>query len=78
MYMSDSKNKLTEDRAVLSVAPDDMGFLDLPDAPDFISDEPGLTFIENLRLCEQMLPVWNVARFQEQEPWAKTTLEFYL
>lgn len=41
--------------------------LDLPDAPDFISEPPQYTLIEMIQMCEKMLPHWNKQRFERLE-----------
>ena len=40
-------------------------FLELPDAPDFVSMPPDLPVWANIKLCEEMLPVWNKLRAQD-------------
>lgn len=54
----------------------DIGYLDLPDAPDFISKEPDITFEQNIRQCEEMLPFWNKERNKELPD--KEEADFYL
>ncbi len=46
----------------------DSDILDLPDAPDFISEPPVYTVEEMIALCEKMLPYWNAKRYCEPEP----------
>ena len=46
----------------------DKDILNLPDAPDFISDPPTYTFEEMIRLCERLLPYWNEKRYSKPEP----------
>jgi hypothetical protein len=45
--------------------PDDLN-LNLPDAPDFISEPPKFTLLEMIQICEKMLPFWNKQRFEQQ------------
>ena len=40
--------------------------LDLPDAPNFISKPPKYTAAEMAKMCEAMLPYWNVQRMKEK------------
>lgn len=47
---------------------DDSDFLDLPEAPNFISEPPECTWEEMIRLCEKMLPYWNADRYSRPEP----------
>ena len=42
--------------------------LDLPDAPDFISEPPRYTLNEMIVLCEALLPYWNTQRFVVNQP----------
>jgi len=42
--------------------------LNLPDAPDFISEPPKYTVSEMARMCEAMLPHWNKIRYSKPEP----------
>ena len=42
--------------------------LNLPDAPDFISEPPKYTASEMVRLCEPMLPYWNKIRNSQPPP----------
>jgi hypothetical protein len=42
--------------------------LNLPDAPDFVSEPPVYTMIEMIQLCEKMLPYWNEKRYSKPEP----------
>ena len=42
--------------------------LNLPDAPDFISEPPKYTASEMARMCETMLPYWNRIRYSKPEP----------
>ena len=59
--------------------PDNL-ILDLPDAPDFVSEPPQIGLIEMIQMCEKMLPYWNKKRFEELEkhkdtvPWEPFTL----
>lgn len=46
----------------------DEDILDLPDAPDFISEPPKYTATEMAEMCEKMLPVWNKIRYSKPEP----------
>ena len=39
--------------------------LNLPDAPDFISEPPRYTHEEMIEICEKMLPYWNLKRYAE-------------
>ena len=41
--------------------------LNLPDAPDFISEPPEMTLDEMIACCEQMLPYWNEIRYSKPE-----------
>lgn len=43
--------------------------LDLPDAPDFISEPPQYTWEEMVKLTEKMLPHWNKVRYSKPEPF---------
>ena len=56
----------------------DNQFLDLPNAPDFISDAPKISLAENIKLCEQMLHVWNANRTNRLKSIAIPREEFYL
>ncbi|MBP9838738.1 MAG: hypothetical protein KBC84_08485 [Proteobacteria bacterium] len=42
--------------------------LDLPEAPDFISEEPKMEYAELIALCESMLPIWNAIRYSKPDP----------
>ena len=42
--------------------------LNLPEAPDFISEPPLLSMDELIALAEKMLPYWNVQRYSKPEP----------
>lgn len=42
--------------------------LDLPDAPDFISEPPRYSLLEMIAMCEKMLPYWNEIRYSKPEP----------
>ena len=42
--------------------------LNLPDAPDFISEPPRYTATEMARMCEAMLPYWNKMRLANPPP----------
>jgi len=42
--------------------------LNLPDAPDFISEAPSYTASEMIEICEKMLPYWNSLRYSAPEP----------
>lgn len=53
-------------------------YLDLPDAPDFVSEPPFIPLAEMIKLCEEMLPVWNKRRFEEEEPLPMIFEYFYL
>lgn len=54
-------------------------FLNLPDAPDFISKPPKISIIENIKQCEEMLPIWNKNRSKELEKEKDINWEpFYL
>ena len=46
----------------------DSDLLDLPDAPDFISEAPVYSLKEMIRICEGMLPYWNSLRYAQPEP----------
>ena len=46
---------------------EDKDILNLPEAPDFISQEPEMSHAEMIALCEQMLPFWNKIRFSSEE-----------
>ncbi len=43
--------------------------LNLPDAPDFMSEPPRYTVAEMIVLCEKMLPYWNVRRYAPGSPY---------
>ena len=48
----------------------DIDILDLPDAPDFISEIPQYTVSEMIQICEPMLPYWNQIRYNKpSDPW---------
>ena len=47
---------------------DDSDILNLPEAPDFISEPPAYTLEEMIALCEKMLPYWNEIRYSKPEP----------
>jgi hypothetical protein len=51
---------------------------DLPDAPEFVFRDPEISLADNIKLCEEMLPVWNKTRFEKHSEWPATTEEFYL
>ena len=53
-------------------------FLDLPDAPDFISEPPAISLADNIRLCEEMLETWNRRRFADGAEMPMATEAFYL
>ena len=42
--------------------------LNLPDAPDFVSESPKYTVTEMAKICEKMLPYWNKLRYSKSEP----------
>lgn len=42
--------------------------LDLPEAPDFISDTPQLSMDQLIALAEKMLPYSNSQRYSKPEP----------
>ncbi len=50
----------------MSLRDDDI--LDLPEAPDFISQKPEFTLEEMIAICEEMLPYWNKIRYSKPEP----------
>ncbi len=43
-------------------------YLNLPDAPDFISRPPEYTAAEMVQICEKMLPHWNRIRYSKPRP----------
>ena len=45
----------------------DSDILNLPDAPDFISESPSYTASEMIEICEKMLPYWNAQRYSLPE-----------
>lgn len=45
----------------------DGDLLNLPDAPDFISEPPSYTASEMIEICEKMLPYWNSLRYSKPE-----------
>jgi hypothetical protein len=46
----------------------DSDILNLPDAPDFISEPPRYTATEMAEMCEKMLEQWNNIRYSKPEP----------
>ena len=46
----------------------DVDDLNLPDAPDFVSETPRYTVAEMIAQCEKMLPFWNSIRYSKPEP----------
>ena len=46
----------------------DSDILNLPDAPDFISETPEISYEQFLKLAEKMLPYWNAERYSKPEP----------
>ena len=46
----------------------DSDILNLPDAPDFISEHPVYSLTEMIEICEKMLPFWNAQRYSRPEP----------
>jgi len=42
--------------------------LNLPAAPDFISEPPKYTASEMAQMCEAMLPHWNKIRYSQPQP----------
>lgn len=46
----------------------DSDILNLPEAPDFMSEETDLTLNELIALCEKMLPYTNEIRYSKPEP----------
>ena len=42
--------------------------LNLPDAPDFISEAHYYTASEIIQMCEPFLPYWNSIRYSKPEP----------
>ncbi len=46
----------------------DSDILNLPEAPDFISEPPKYSVNEMIKICEAMLPFWNAERFKVPEP----------
>ena len=46
----------------------DIDVLDLPEAPNFISEPPCFSAAEMAALCEKMLPYWNTIRYSKPEP----------
>ena len=49
----------------MSIKEEDL--LNLPKAPDFISDVPHISHAEMIKICEKMLPHWNKIRFSKGE-----------
>ena len=47
--------------------PDNLN-INLPDAPDFISEPPKYSMYEMAAMCEPMLKDWFTIRFSEQTP----------
>lgn len=50
-------------------------YLDLPDCPDFVSKPPELPLWANIKLMEEMLPIWNRHRFVQTEEIAQEITE---
>lgn len=46
----------------------DKDILNLPEAPDFISQPPQFTLAEMIALSERLLPYWNTQRYSRPEP----------
>lgn len=46
----------------------DEDLLNLPEAPDFVSEPPKYTLAEMVALCEKTLPYWNQQRYSKPEP----------
>ena len=46
----------------------DSDILDLPVAPNFISEAPQYTLTEMFMICEKMLPYWNKIRYSKPLP----------
>jgi hypothetical protein len=46
----------------------DIDNLNLPDAPDFVSDVIPYTLAEMIIHCEKMLPYWNSIRYAGPQP----------
>ena len=46
----------------------DEDILDLPEAPEFMSEAPKISHKEMIAICEKMLPHWNRIRYSKPEP----------
>ena len=46
---------------------EDKDILNLPDAPDFISEEPVIDFYQMFLMCEKILPELNKKRQSDQD-----------
>lgn len=57
---------------------DSSALLELPDAPDFISEPPAIALADNIRLCEEMLETWNRRRFEIIETLPILTEPFHV
>jgi len=69
--MNDSKDNMR-------VSCNSSDYLDLPDCPDFESYPPDISLAANIKICEEMLPVWNKKRFESKEHMTVWEEEFYL
>ncbi|MCB0333986.1 MAG: hypothetical protein KDD55_10840 [Bdellovibrionales bacterium] len=72
--MNDSTGKSKKQNS----ATEDDFYLELPSAPDFVSLPPELPLWVNVKLCEEMLPVWNVRRMEQLLSLPLPKEEFYL
>lgn len=41
--------------------------LNLPEAPDFVSEQPEISLSDMIAMCEKMLPHWNAIRYSKPE-----------
>lgn len=76
MFMK--RSRPTVNRAAIPPAKEQLGFLALPDYPDFVSTPPNLPLWANVILCEEMLPFWNQKRSEELAKLTVWTEPFYL
>ncbi|MCO6429222.1 MAG: hypothetical protein J5J00_00040 [Deltaproteobacteria bacterium] len=67
-----------EEKAAGSLNANDSDFLDLPDYPNYVSEPPFIPVWANIKLCEEMLPVWNARRLEEVAKHAGHETDFYI
>ena len=73
-----TSDEINEKSKIDSIASRTDDFLDLPDCPDFISEPPFIPVWANIKLCEEMLPIWNAKRLKNFQQYIWQESDFYL